>query len=198
MEQWALGHGYIHLRGARRPQPRDGGTKWWYPLLGQPRLLTVLWVADHLDSRSSLTTLGHRTIFLTTTPTHHDRSQEGCSRRSPPLRHSGEHASPYSESLLTRRQLPGVAAKFGPTCESSDLSSLTTTDTGTDYEIFKTWLEAALAAYYDRATAANVELEIVGFNVVDKLEFPSADKLVAGAPGAYDVVMITGSSGCTA
>jgi hypothetical protein len=36
-----------------------------------------------------------------------------------------------------------------------------------------------------------------GYDVVDKQEYPPESTLRAGSPNSYDVVMLTGSSGCT-
>ncbi|KAL1412394.1 NEDD8 activating enzyme [Vanrija albida] len=64
---------------------------------------------------------------------------------------------------------------------------------GTYYDIFKRWLLKALAKYPDAQVANNTELVFDGFDVVNKLEFPPAEKLVAGGPESYDVIMLTGS-----
>lgn len=64
-----------------------------------------------------------------------------------------------------------------------------------DYDIFKRWLLKALAKYPDAQVANNTELVFDGYDVVNKLEFPPAEKLVAGGSESYDVIMLTGSSG---
>lgn len=64
----------------------------------------------------------------------------------------------------------------------------------TDLEIYKDWLLKALAKYPDPNIANNTELVIDGYDVVTEMEYPAAERLVAGASEAYDVVMLTGSS----
>ena len=63
-----------------------------------------------------------------------------------------------------------------------------------DYDIYRKWLIESLASYPDRELASNVDLVVDAFDVVEKKEYPSEDKLKHGAEGGYDVVMMTGSS----
>jgi hypothetical protein len=44
--------------------------------------------------------------------------------------------------------------------------------------------------------AANTELIVEPYNVVDKLEFPALERFVPGSADGYDVLMLTGSSEC--
>jgi len=64
-----------------------------------------------------------------------------------------------------------------------------------DLEIYESWLLKALAKYPDPNIANNTELVMDGYDVVTKMEYPAAERLVAGADESYDVVMLTGSSG---
>ena len=67
-------------------------------------------------------------------------------------------------------------------------------DTVKDLAIFRTWLQQSLATYPDQTIAANTELIIDGYNVVDKRDYPARERLIAGAREGYDAVMLTGSS----
>jgi hypothetical protein len=60
--------------------------------------------------------------------------------------------------------------------------------------VYTDWLKQSLASYPDRNVADNVELIVDGYDVVDKREYPSEDKLDASNVEGYDVVMLTGSS----
>jgi len=51
-----------------------------------------------------------------------------------------------------------------------------------------------LESYPDSAIARNITLELDGYDVVNKGEYPSLERLVKGAEGSYDAVMMTGSS----
>ncbi|KAK4688751.1 NEDD8-activating enzyme E1, partial [Tremellales sp. Uapishka_1] len=62
-----------------------------------------------------------------------------------------------------------------------------------DDSIYTRFLLAALASYPDQEIAKNVNLIVDAYDVVTKMDYPSADQLVAGAESAYDVVMMTGS-----
>lgn len=54
-----------------------------------------------------------------------------------------------------------------------------------DLRIYTDWLQAALKTFRDRQ---DVALEIDGFDVVTKMEYPDLS--------GYDVLMLTGSSMC--
>ncbi|KAK8850650.1 hypothetical protein IAR55_004569 [Kwoniella newhampshirensis] len=64
---------------------------------------------------------------------------------------------------------------------------------GTYLDIFRKWLTESLASYPDDSVSAETELIVDGYDVVDKQEYPSPERLVAAAPDGYDCIMMTGS-----
>lgn len=64
----------------------------------------------------------------------------------------------------------------------------------TDHAIYTKWLTDSLATYPDSAIARRTRLQVDPYDVVDKKEYPPAERLQHGAPDAYDCVMLTGSS----
>lgn len=84
-------------------------------------------------------------------------------------------------------------SKENGTCKSSHSPSATRSSLTLDFNIFRRWLEDALEAYPDPNIANNTQLVLDPYNVVDNLSFPPLERLRAGAPDAYDVVMLTGS-----
>ncbi|WVQ86130.1 hypothetical protein IAT38_008298 [Cryptococcus sp. DSM 104549] len=66
-------------------------------------------------------------------------------------------------------------------------------ESGTYYDVYKTWLQSSLSTYPDSSISSQVELVIDGYDVVDKREYPFEDRLKSGSPDAYDCIMMTGS-----
>ncbi|WVR08712.1 hypothetical protein IAU60_005770 [Kwoniella sp. DSM 27419] len=59
--------------------------------------------------------------------------------------------------------------------------------------IYKQWLLKSLETYPDEAIAKNTELVLDAYDVVNKQEYPSVERLRADAADGYDAVMLTGS-----
>ena len=62
-----------------------------------------------------------------------------------------------------------------------------------DLDVYRHWLTQSLASYPDPSISGNTDLILDGYDVVDKMEYPPEERLVAGAVDAYDTVMLTGS-----
>ena len=60
-----------------------------------------------------------------------------------------------------------------------------------DARIFETWLNGSLASHPDETVAKIVDLRLDAYDLVGRGELPAVADLRAGA---YDVVMLTGSS----
>ncbi|OWZ29081.1 cytoplasmic protein [Cryptococcus neoformans A2-102-5] len=66
-------------------------------------------------------------------------------------------------------------------------------ESGNYHAIYTKWLTDSLATYPDSAIARRTRLQVDPYDVVDKKEYPPAERLQHGAPDAYDCVMLTGS-----
>ena len=63
-----------------------------------------------------------------------------------------------------------------------------------DLDIYRRWLFGSLATYPAPAVAAQIQLVVDGYDVVDRKEYPTRERLLPSHPDRYDAVMLTGSS----
>jgi len=79
-------------------------------------------------------------------------------------------------------------------CQLCPSSPRRISNSSPDHKVYRDWLLQALASYPDQSIATGTELIIDGYDVVEKKEYPPAQKLSASSEEGYDVVMMTGSS----